>query len=417
MDADNARQDSHEDIVKAGTRILILPAGIEQVYVIRRAKALGLFVVAIDANPDAPGLAYADVAEIAAPRDIDRCLAIARQHAVEAVVADQCDYSLFASACIADVLGLPGPTVEAAQLTTNKRLMRERVAAAGLAQPVFRACRTMADVRQAIEATGLPAIFKPVDNRGCFGVSTARSADEVRDAFYDALANAHSREVLVETFLDGTMVTVDGYCFTPAQYVQLGIATKRKLGGRRCVDMEVMYPAELPDPVVRTILDYDRRIVAALGLSFGATHGEYLVTPDGTCYLIEIANRGGGVYTAPLIVPALSGAPVPDLLIRNACGEFPGADGVEPAPQARAAVLSFIDLGARGVLKRVDGIDRALSLPGVLAVHMLARTGEPLPSITHGPSRHGFVIATADTREAARALVEESRGMLHVETS
>jgi biotin carboxylase len=399
-----------------GARVLILPAGIEQVHVIRRAKALGLFVVAIDANPDAAGFPLADVAEVASPRDVERCLAIARAHTVDAVVADQCDYSLFASACIADVLGLHAPSVRAAQYATNKRLMREAVARAGLAQPVFRACRTLEDACAAVEETGLPSIFKPVDNRGCFGVSTVREAAEVKESFYDALMNAHSREVLAETFLEGTMVTVDGYCFRPDQYLALGIASKRKVGGRRNVDMEVMYPAELPDATIARVLDYDRQVVAALGFSFGATHGEYLVTADGTPYLIEIANRGGGVYTAPVIVPSLSFAPIPDLLLRNAFGEFPAPDGVEAAPQARSTVLGFIDFGARGTLTAIDGVDRALAIPGVLAVHLLARVGHPLPDITHGPSRHGFVIATGRTPAETRGLVSRVRDTIRIET-
>ena len=101
---------------------------------------------------------------MASPRDIDRCVAVARTHRVDAVVADQCDYSLFASACIADLLGLHAPSLAAAQLATNKRLMRERLADAALDQPVFRACRTLAEAEAALDHTGLPAIFKPVDN-------------------------------------------------------------------------------------------------------------------------------------------------------------------------------------------------------------------------------------------------------------
>jgi biotin carboxylase len=400
--------------VTPGARVLIFPAGIEQVHIIRKAKAMGLFVVAADANPEAPGFALADVTAIASSRDIDRLLAIAREHAVEAVVADQCDYSLFASACLADLLGLRAPSLEAAQLTTNKRLMRERVARAGLAQPAYRACRTLEEARAALDATGLPAIFKPVDNRGSFGVSTARTAGEVKESFYEALENSHSREVLVETFLDGTMVTVDGYYFSPDQYLALGVATKRKVGGRRNVDMEVMYPAELPAPVVARVLEYNRAVAAALGLSFGATHGEYLVTADGTPYLIEIANRGGGVYTAPLIVPSLSYASVTELLLRNAFGEFPPPDGVEPAPQPRSTVLGFIDFAMRGTLVSVDGVDRALAIPGVLAVHILAQVGRRLPDITHGPSRHGFVIATGRTPADTRALVTRVRDTIRI---
>lgn len=402
--------------MKAGARVLILPAGIEQVHIIRRAKALGLFVVAIDSSPEAVGFAFADVAEVASPRDVERCLAIARTHAVDAVVADQCDYSLFASACIGELLGLHAPSVRAAQFATNKRLMREEVGRAGLAQPLFRACRTLEDACAAVDETGLPSIFKPVDNRGCFGVSTVHDETQVKASFYDALMNAHSREVLAETFLDGTMVAVDGYCFRPDHYLALGIATKRKVGGRRNVDMEVMYPAELTDGTIRRILQYNRDVVAALGLSFGATHGEYLVTGDGTPYLIEIANRGGGVLTAPVIVPSLSFAPISDLLLQNAFGEFPAPDGVEPAPQPRSTVLSFIDFNARGTLTAVEGVDEALAMPGVLAVHLLVPVGQPLPDITHGPSRHGFVIATGRTPAATRQLVSRVRDTVRIQT-
>jgi L-amino acid ligase C-terminal domain 2 len=210
---------------------------------------------------------------------------------------------------------------------------------------------------------------------------------------------------------------VDGYFFNPDRYMALGVASKRKVGGRRHVDMEVMYPAELPPAVVESLLEYNRRTVSALGFSFGATHGEYLVTNDGTPYLIEVANRGGGVYTAPLIAPSLSGAPVPELLLRNACGEFPEPDNVQPAPQPRSTVLSFIDFGVHGRLVSVAGVDRAMQIPGVLAVHLLAKMGEPLPDITHGPSRHGFVIATAASREASRGLVQQVRDTLVVRTA
>ena len=36
-----------------GARVLVMPAGIEQVFIIRKARELGLFVVALDANPQA----------------------------------------------------------------------------------------------------------------------------------------------------------------------------------------------------------------------------------------------------------------------------------------------------------------------------------------------------------------------------
>jgi len=41
--------------------IIILGAGIMQIPVIKTAKQMGLNVIAVDKNPDAPGFKYADV--------------------------------------------------------------------------------------------------------------------------------------------------------------------------------------------------------------------------------------------------------------------------------------------------------------------------------------------------------------------
>jgi hypothetical protein len=79
-------------------------------------------------------------------------------------------------------------------------------------------------------------------------------------------------------------------------------------------------------------------------------------------------------------------------------------------------VLGFIDFAVRGTLIGIEGMEEALAIPGVLAVHLLARVGQPLPDITHGPSRHGFVIATGDTAEATRRLVARVRDTIRIQT-
>lgn len=404
--------------MRQGARVMIMPAGWEQVPTIRRAKALGLTVVGVAPAADWEGLADSDVCEVASSREMDRIEDLARRHRVEAVVADQCDYSLVAAAYVGERLGLPAPSLEAAQAATNKRLMRERCRAAGLSQPEFHACRTSREAEEAAKRIGAPVIVKPTDNRGAIGVGRAETPAETMEAFYDAVANAHSREVLVERFLDGTMVTVDGYWLDAGHYVVLGVASKRKIGGRHCVDMEVMYPAELDGAIVKRILDYNRQVVLTLGLNFGATHGEYLVDRRGEVFLIEIANRGGGVWTAPIILPALSGVDVPELLIRNAFGEFVIPEGLREAPQSgRAVVLSFLDFVRQGRLERVTGLDEARALPGVHGVRLFVQPGQLMPAVADGPSRHGCIIAAGSDREEVRAIVEQARQAIKLDTT
>ena len=46
-------------------RILIAGAGPNQVGMVTKAREMGLFTIAVDGNPEAPGLMAADVAEVA----------------------------------------------------------------------------------------------------------------------------------------------------------------------------------------------------------------------------------------------------------------------------------------------------------------------------------------------------------------
>jgi hypothetical protein len=65
-------------------------------------------------------------------------------------------------AAAADALGPPGIGVETAHLMTHKVAIRRRFADRGVSQPAFAALRWMRERHAALEATGLPAVLKPV---------------------------------------------------------------------------------------------------------------------------------------------------------------------------------------------------------------------------------------------------------------
>jgi biotin carboxylase len=388
-------------------RLLMISAGWEQAPLVQAAKCAGLYVIATGVTAEAEGLQYADEAHVLNPLDLSAVVALARTSAIDAVVADQCDYSLFAAALVAEVVGVPGPGLLPAQRTTNKKLMRLAWEAAGIRQPEFGTFRTVNEGLDIAERLGFPLIAKPVDNRGNFGVSQILDAPQLRPALAEALAHAHSREGILERFIEGTMVTADGFAFGDAGHRTLAIASKRMLGGTRRVAMEIRYPAELPADSVSRICVLHDRAVAALGVRYGATHGEYLVDAAGQVWPVEVANRGGGVFTSSAIVPAVSGFDLNEALLRQALGEH-----VEPPASIdrRAAILRFFALRP-GRLTGIEGLANGTSVPGVLALRFMVGLGHSVKTIETDAGRHGFVIAAANTLgeaddRAARALVQ-----------
>lgn len=105
-------------------RLLVLAAGILQLPVIKKAKELGIYVIAADGNPNAVGLKYADKALVVniTSEEVLRAL---RDEQIDGVIHPCSEVSMSVMGRINDEFGLSGITREQAIRATNKHLMRE----------------------------------------------------------------------------------------------------------------------------------------------------------------------------------------------------------------------------------------------------------------------------------------------------
>ncbi len=391
-------------------RLMVIGAKWEQIPLIQAAKARGCYVVATDPDPAAQALSFADVAEVLDPRDLSGALGLARRYAVDGVTADQCDYSRYAAVFVTAMLGLGQANFSAAQLSTNKRWMRERCREHQIFQPRFIPCRTMDEAISATDLIGFPVIVKPVDNRGSFGVHRIDRLEDLQSAFFDAVLNAHSREVLVEAYVEGIHVTVDGCVDQGGRHYNLAIATKKVTAGEKPIITEVYYPARLSSEITQHVLETNTRVIDVLGITDGLTHSEYIVDAKGRCFLVETANRGGGVLTSAKIVPAISNVDVSMLLVANALGE---AFNVAPAASGKHVMLAFF-VFAPGKVLCIDGFDEAKNLCGVLHLQLLIKPGQTLTPPQSGAGRHGFAIVIGDSEADVISNFESIRTIIKI---
>jgi biotin carboxylase len=115
--------------------VLMVGAGRHQRRAIERARELGLRVVGIDRNPDAPGLAAADDGVVVDFTDVDAVIEAGRRHGVDGVLTVSADRAVPIVAAAAEALGLPGIGVATAHLMTHKVAMRRRFADRGVGGP------------------------------------------------------------------------------------------------------------------------------------------------------------------------------------------------------------------------------------------------------------------------------------------
>ena len=382
--------------------VLIAPAGHAQVPIIRSARARGLRVIAMDAQPAAPGLKLADVGlaiDPATTRDATEAL---RSLGVDAVLCAGHDPSLIPMSALARSLGLAGIPEETLRICRYKHLARAwldtHCPSFSTDYAVVRASQELHDAWRRI---GPDVVLKPVDGCGSRGVVVVRRAEDLDWAHAQAVAFSACGLVIVERFLQGKEVTVDAFVMN-GRYVPVAV-TERLLGPEPYrVLIGHIHPATLSLEEAAQLHAAVSRVVGEMGVESGPVHAEWILTDDGPRMLELVYRLGGGCLSAGLL-PVGCGVDFVGAAIAQALGETPD---VEPLWN-RAVCLRFVTKPFPGRLTPARERLAALS-PGVVDVRFWDRDGIAADAGVNSACRAGWVIAKGDCPTSSRANAERA---------
>lgn len=379
----------------AGRTVLLLAGAQYLVRSVERLSAEGFRVVTVDRDPAAPAHAVADAVELGSVADAAFVAQAAKRQNADVIVPGT-EAGVVAAAAAAEQLGLAGLGLASALRCTDKIALREAWAAAGLAQPRFRALGDD-DGAEAVRAFGLPAVVKPARNGGSKGVSVLLEDGEVDAAVAEAKNNAPDGRWIVEAYVPGPLLTADGFVRESEVLVAMlgDVVTQDQTRYR--VNMALNYPAAFAPATLAEARTLIADAVRALGLRRGAFHVECIVGPSGV-ELVELAARGGGSYLSSTLVELVSGLSGPVTFARLLIG-----DDVPLTPtRAAGATLRFLQ-APDGLLREVRGVAEARALPGIVELGIdLAPNGRG-GVVANDNARHGFIVATGPTRDEAVA--------------
>jgi biotin carboxylase len=380
--------------------VLVITLGWEQRRLLDLLVKQGVPLAGINENDDWPRDIPFERVIKASPRNLETILELALEIKPRAVVFDQCDYSHFAAAMVCEKLSLTGPGLAQAQLANNKWLGRKQAENSGVRVPYFKLCSDIDEARSVANEIGYPVIIKPVDNRGSFGVNFVQGPDELQEAVIQAIVHSHSRLFLVEQFIAGTNIIIEGYCFPKSGYQTLALGSKTVISDRPHIHKEVMFPGELSHEVYDRAIANNVAVVASYGFDFGMTSGEYVVDSKGQPWLIEISNRGAGVLISSEITPVVSGIDHTQQLIYDVQGIERDLFAEGPGPQ-RAACLSYIIFEPGNILS-VEGLEQKAH-ENLLAMKYWGPKKGAVNWPRNALERQGIIITTSDTPENARS--------------
>lgn len=336
-------------------------------------------------------------------RDLSGILKFANDIKPNAVISDQCDYSLMAQSLVAEKFNLPSPSVESAQLSNNKYLQRIKAKENGILVPEFDLCASIKDIENFGKKTGYPIIIKPIDNRGGFGVIKINSKDEIDEAFFIAIQNSHSRMLLVESFISGQLITVDGYVFKGEGVKSLVLGAKEQVNEITQVSIKIVYPGGIDKSLFSQALMLNEKVNKLLEYDFGMLHSEYIIRKN-DIFLVESHNRGGGVFISEIVVPQCSGIDTVEQYISDCLGD---SNNLFDDSKHLPIILGWFEF-EEGLVKNIIGWESFTNNKRIIKAKLFFKNGDTLRSIKNDVGRHGFFIFKGNAVEASELMSKVS---------
>ena len=365
------------------------------------AKRLGCRVIACDRYAGAPAMQVADDSEVFAMLDGKALKAAVRKHKPDVLVPEIEAIDTAALATLEKDGWRVAPSAKAVQLTMNRDGIRDFAARElGLVTSRYRFAESRDAAIAAADEVGLPCVVKPVMSSSGKGQSTARTLEELGEAWDYAVAKMRGDRprVIVEEFIEFdseitllTVATKDGVLFCPP------IGHRQDRGDYR----ESWQPAEISDGALLSARHQARRVVDALG-GHGIFGVEFFIMGEKAIFS-ELSPRPHDTGMVTLIsqtpnefelhLRAILGLPIPTI-------EFFG-------PSASAVILAESECEAFGY----EGIGEALALgaPGLPVDLRIFAKPMTLPY-----RRMGVALARADTVEDAVARAVASAGRVRI---
>jgi len=309
---------------------------------------------------------------------VHQALELSTQIKIAAVMA-YTETSVEITSHIAEKLGLPGLPVLAIKNARNKYAMRESLMNSTNSVAKFVRIVDVQDLNEAIKIVGFPAIIKPLNSSGSTGIfNLANQSDieyfiknyhSISNPNYDPLSTTKSLEFILEEYLPGQEICVDGVVYKGKAY-PYSVADKWSTE-KHYIEHMGIYPSCLSPEVQEAIKNSAADIVKRLGFDNCAFHMEGKITEHGFKF-IEVAARPAGDHVMSHLFHQASGECMFTELAKVSLG-------IEPLPKIEFKyylALRYLLAEKEGLLENYEGWDKALDIPEIEYIFPEVHVGE-----------------------------------------
>lgn len=374
--------------------VLVLGATIANSDSIQSIKSGGYETHVLDGNKNAPGFEYADKFECIDISDKNKVLEYARNNNIGAIIPLN-EFATPSSCYASERLGLRGPSSLSAACGTDKGLMRDVWRLNNISQPTYIVFEKNSFNYLNIDTLDYPLIIKPtLTGGGGRGISIIESKNSLKDSFQHASKFSLNDRYILEDFISGTELTIDGYMYDSKFYLT-ALSDKFKPESVHRVATSLYFPANIEEETKKIVFDLVEKSSKALGLNNCAIHAEVILKDDKSCYMVELGLRGGGGHLFGSIIKLHSGIDAPLQLANILLNNNPSI----LTTKNKNVIYRFLNPSQSGKFIKADFPEWIISDKEVYDYGILLKSGSTYRGLSDSLQRIGFLILSGDSRE------------------
>lgn len=363
----------HMEKGTAMKKILILGANPETVSLIEKAKAMGLYTIVTDYDPNAFAKKYADQAENVNAIDADALVELAKREKVDGVVVGVAEALLPTYCKVCERLGMPAySTTEAFGIMTRKDLFKDKCREYGV--PTIR--EYSADEPDSIV---YPVIVKPVDGCSSKGITVCYGSSELRPAIERALEFSRSGKYIIEEYMKGDEV-ISYYVMQDGNPIFVGMCDRYTYKARKelvQLPTSYIYPSRYIDSYIKYSDEAVKKMIKGLGLNNGSIFFQCFVDSEGIVRTYEPGFRLNGAQEH-IIVSEVSGIDAKEMYINYALYGKVADKDLEPLSDPKPARISckLSPIVRLGTISKLEGLEEIRAMADVVDIRPSYNEGD-----------------------------------------
>ena len=299
-------------------KLMMLSASIFEIPLIRKAQEIGYYVVTTGYNENAPGHRISDEYVPFDYSDYDGMVRLGHDLQINAISQGCSDNCALVAAYMGEKLGLNGhDSLINAEIIHRKDKFKEFVKKAGIKSPIAECFASKEEALEYNIKKILPAIIKPTDQAGGYGVSIIYNEKDYKKAIEKAFNMSREGKIVAEPYIQGTLHSLMTFIIdqTVVSYATLNDYSY----ANKYMTNTGISPADNHNKAVKSLLPEVNKVAKELSLVDGLLHMQY-IQKDDDFWIIEMMRRMPGNNCTTAATRAF-GVDWRDWIIRAEAGE------------------------------------------------------------------------------------------------